>query len=99
MSMKRINKHVILLAVVSPIMLTACMSPIEGKHSEQQQRMLRCDQYIGEQRESCLRGDSVTIDDYKDDYKNYKKSKAKEAEQAKQEAQAIKPIIPKPVEK
>lgn len=96
--MKRKNKNLILLAVLSPIMLTACMTPIEGKHSEQQQRMLRCDQYIGEQRETCLRGDSVTIDDYKADYKNYKKSKAKEAEQAKQEAQAIKPIPPKPIE-
>lgn len=70
--------------------LTGCMMPIEGAHSEQQKRMLRCDQYIDEQRETCLRGEAVTIDDFKDDYKDYQKSKKQEAQKAKEQQQPIK---------
>jgi hypothetical protein len=79
----KINTKLILSGVFFPSILSACLSPIQGKHSEQQERMLRCDQYIGDQREDCLRGAAVTIDDYNDDYKNYQKNKVKEATEDK----------------
>lgn len=41
--------------------------------SEQQQRMARCDQYVDSAREQCLRGDNVTIEDFKKDYKEFEK--------------------------
>lgn len=70
-------------------LVSACLSPTAGKHSEQQERMLRCDQYIGDQRETCLQGEAVTIDDYKEDFKNYQKSKAQEAKDAEKAKQKL----------
>ncbi|MFW8591443.1 hypothetical protein ACOI22_11615 [Glaciecola sp. 2405UD65-10] len=67
------------LACISAIFISGCMTPQTGPRTEQQKRMVRCDQYIDEQRDTCLRGEAVTIDDYKEDLKNYKKSKQKEA--------------------
>lgn len=71
-----------LVIAASILSLSACMMPLEGPHTEQQERMIRCDQYIGDQREACLRGEPVTIDDYQEDLKNYKKSKRKEEEES-----------------
>lgn len=64
--------------------------------SEQQKRMQRCDQYIERDRDLCLRGDHVTIEDYKEDFRDYKKSKQKEADDAKPVLKL--PIVVKPTE-
>ena len=65
-------------------------------YSEQQQRMARCDQYIERERDMCLRGEPVTIDDYNDDFKDYKKSRAKEDEEVK--TKLVLPVVIKPEE-
>lgn len=67
------------LACITAICISGCMTPQTGPRTEQQKRMVRCDQYIDEQRDACLRGEAVTIDDYKEDLKNYKKSRKKES--------------------
>jgi hypothetical protein len=41
--------------------------------TEQQKRMQRCDQYIEMAREQCLRGDNVTIEDYKEEYREFER--------------------------
>jgi len=89
------NKARVFIASCVFMPLGACMMPMEGAHSEQQERMMRCDQYIGDQREDCLRGEAVTIDDYKDDLKNYNKSKKQEA--IEEEGPVIKKSTEKPV--
>lgn len=58
--------------------------------------MARCDQYIGQGRDMCLRGEPVTIDDFKEDFTDYTKSKAKEAEKAK--PKLVFPVVVKPEE-
>lgn len=78
---------------VSIIILSACVAK-DVSYNEQQKRMLRCDQYIERERERCLQGDYVTIEDYKDDYRAYERSKQKEAEKDKPKI-----IIPDPVVK
>ncbi|WP_395339704.1 hypothetical protein PN836_015140 [Ningiella sp. W23] len=55
---------------LATVMLSACMT--KGlEMTEQQQRMARCDQYIGMARDDCLNGVNVTIDDYKDEYREF----------------------------
>ena len=71
----------LILGSLSVVMLSACMSSESG-YSEQQKRMLRCDQYVGETRDECLRGVAVTVEDYKDDYREFERT-----EQKKKEAQ------------
>lgn len=78
---------------VSIIILSACVAK-DVSYNEQQKRMLRCEQYIERERERCLQGDYVTIEDYKDDYRAYERSKQKEAEKDKSKI-----IIPDPVVK
>jgi len=92
------NKFYISTAsVLTTLLLSGCMSS-EAGYSEQQKRMLRCDQYLGETREECLRGMAVTIEDYKTDWREFERS-----EKQKREAQAIdlkaqKPVDEKPIE-
>ncbi|MFC4701132.1 hypothetical protein ACFO4O_13240 [Glaciecola siphonariae] len=71
--------------------LGGCMS--KGvEMTDQQQRMARCDQYVDMSRDQCLRGENVTIDDYKEEYKDFEKdvrNKMKaETEQAQKAAAA-----------
>lgn len=79
------------------IMLSACMAN-EVTNNEQQKRMQRCEQYIDREREQCLQGDHVTIEDYKEDYRAYQKSKQQEADKARQTLilspkAAVKPVV------
>jgi hypothetical protein len=88
------KKSVIAIFGVSTILLSACMAK-DVDYTEQQKRMQRCDQYIEREREKCLQGDYVTIEEYKKDYKAYKKDKQEEASKD----QLKLPVIPKPVAK
>lgn len=83
-----------IISSTAAILLSGCMAK-DLEFTEQQKRMQRCEQYIDREKERCLQGDHVTIEDYKDDYKEYKKSKEKEATKAKLKL----PVIPKPVKK
>lgn len=62
------------------ITLTGCMAK-DAEFTEQQKRMQRCDQYVDREREDCLKGSPVTIDDYKDDYRAYQRAKEREEKQ------------------
>lgn len=61
-----------LFICLSTIGLTACMSK-DIEMTEQQKRMQRCDQYVDMARESCLRGENVTIEDYKEEYRGFER--------------------------
>lgn len=74
--------NVLLLTLALSASLLGCVAK-DIEHTEQQKRMQRCDQYVDKQREECLQGMPVTIDDYKDDYRAYKKSRAKEEDENK----------------
>lgn len=65
------------LAVIT---LTGCIAK-DVEFTEQQKRMQRCDQYVDREREECLKGSPVTIDDYKDDYRAYQRAKEREEDQ------------------
>jgi len=71
------RKCAVAVTGVIGILLSACMAK-DVVYTDQQKRMQRCDQYIDREREQCLKGDYVTIDEYQDDYKEYKKSKEEE---------------------
>lgn len=68
--------------IMSMAFLMGCVAK-DIEFTEQQKRMQRCEQYIERQREECLQGMPVTIEDYKDDYRAYEKSRAREAEENK----------------
>ena len=85
---------VTIVSCTAAILLSGCMAK-DLEFNEQQKRMLRCEQYIDSEKERCLQGDHVTIEDYKDDYNEFKKSKEKEAAKAKLKL----PAIPKAAEK
>lgn len=70
------NKLVVLVGI-GMFLLSACMAK-NLELNEQQERMRRCDQYIDQQHEACLRGEPVTIKDFNDDYKDYIKSRKEE---------------------
>ena len=74
--------------------LSACVAK-DVAWTEQQQRLQTCEQYVDRKRDDCLRGDFVTIQDYKDEYKRYEKSLAREEKQKKEALPKIE--IPKPV--
>lgn len=60
------------LLIIALATLSGCMS--KGvEMTEQQQRMARCDQYVGMSRDDCQRGENVTIEDYKDEYKEFER--------------------------
>jgi membrane protein involved in colicin uptake len=62
----------VILFITALLSLSGCMS--KGiEMTEQQQRMARCDQYVGMSREDCQRGENVTIEDYKDEYKEFER--------------------------
>lgn len=61
-----------ILFVSASFLLTACLMPIEGKHSERQMRMIRCEQYTELDREACMNGEAVTVKEYKEDLQDYK---------------------------
>lgn len=71
--MKHAVNHLCSLCLVATLLsLSGCMS--KGiEMTEQQQRMARCDQYIDMAREQCLRGENVTIEDYKKEYRAFEK--------------------------
>jgi hypothetical protein len=71
-----------LMLIATCVGLTACVAK-DINLSEQQKRMQRCDQYIDRARDDCLRGETITIDDYKDDFRAYERSRAREAENNK----------------
>ncbi|MDT0593942.1 hypothetical protein [Glaciecola petra] len=66
------------------LILTACISK-EAQYSDQQKRMLRCDQYIGQSRDECLNGMTVTIEDYKQDWREFERDEAKREAEANKE--------------
>lgn len=80
--MVRVKHYTSVLLVICMSMLLGCVAK-DVALNEQQKRMLRCDQYNDRDRELCLQGMHVTIEDYKDDYKNFKKSKQEEADKDK----------------
>ena len=73
--------------------LSGCMAK-DVPYSEQQQRMARCDQYIERERDMCLRGEAVTIEDFNEDFKDYKKSRAEEGEDVS--ADPVLPVVVEP---
>jgi hypothetical protein len=84
LSINKICRTSLLLAI-SALGLSACMS--KGiEMTEQQKRMQRCDQYIDMAREQCLRGDNVTIEDYREEYREFEKDTQ---ERMRAETQAI----------
>ncbi|MFC3122904.1 hypothetical protein [Agaribacter flavus] len=86
-----VKTHANKLVIVSMCILglQACMSK-EAVNNEHQLRMQRCEQYVGMAQINCLKGQNVTIDEYKDDYREFKKDqKQKEAD----EAPKIKPLL------
>ena len=89
-----IKKSVITIFGASTLVLSGCLAK-DVNYTEQQKRMQRCEQYIERDREKCLQGDYVTIEEYKEDYKAYKKNKQQEAVKD----QLKLPVIPKPVAK
>ncbi len=64
------------------IFLSGCMAK-DVEFTEQQKRMQRCDQYVDREREECLKGSPVTMDDYRDDYRAYQRAREREEEQNK----------------
>lgn len=83
------KSHRTLILSVLCICLSACMAK-DIELSDQQKRMQRCDQYIDRERDACLRGETITIEEYQDELRKYEKSRAKEAENTKYE---IEPFI------
>jgi len=77
------------MLATSALGLSGCMS--KGiEMTEQQQRMQRCDQYIEMARDQCLRGDNVTIEDYKEEYREFEKDTQ---ERMRAETQAIEKAV------
>lgn len=70
------KKWFVVSLMLSSVLSYGCMSK-EVVTNEQQKRMQRCEQYTDRDREDCLRGEHVTIEDYKDDYKDFKKEQQK----------------------
>jgi hypothetical protein len=60
------------LICLAAVGLTGCMSK-DIEMTDQQKRMQRCDQYVDMARESCLRGENVTIEDYKEEYRGFER--------------------------
>ncbi|MFT6270296.1 MAG: hypothetical protein ACJAVV_003130 [Alphaproteobacteria bacterium] len=89
------RKYYAVGVLLSSSLLAGCMAK-DITFNDQQKRMQRCDQYIDRDRDLCLRGDHVTIEDYKEDFRDYTKSKQKEADKAKPKLKL--PIVVKPVE-
>ncbi len=58
------------ILILSATMLFSCLSK-DVYYTDQQKRMQRCEQYIEASRERCLRGETVTIEDYKQDYREF----------------------------
>jgi hypothetical protein len=65
-----------ILVGAATILMSGCMSK-DVAYTDQQKRMMRCDQYIGESREECLRGMAVTIEDYKADWREFERDEKK----------------------
>lgn len=88
----QMSRHAIFLGLLGSLtLLSGCIAK-NVDYSEQQLRMQRCDQYVDKQRDDCLRGEAVTIEDYKDDYKAYKKSRKNEADEENEKVgKVIKP--------
>jgi hypothetical protein len=89
--------RVTIISSTAIILLSGCVAK-DIEFNEQQKRMQRCEQYIDREKERCLQGDHVTIEDYKDDYDAYRKSKEKEAKKAQLKLPVTKPLI-KPEDK
>lgn len=84
----------IVACCVMSTFLLGCMSKEVG-YSDQQKRMVRCDQYIGNDREECLRGMAVTIEDYKADYREFERDEQKKRDAAdKKQLEQINKSIP-----
>ncbi|WP_284215575.1 hypothetical protein [Agaribacter marinus] len=92
----RVSSHAVkktLLGICAITSLQACMHK-DAVNNEHQQRMQRCEQYVGMAQNDCLKGENVTIEEYKDDFREFKKDlKQKNAEKT------AKPVLkPKAVE-
>lgn len=70
-----------ILLSASAVLMSGCISKEVG-YSDQQKRMMRCDQYIGDTKADCLRGIAVTIEDYKADWREFERDKKKKREDA-----------------
>jgi hypothetical protein len=84
--------------LLATILLGGCVAKninFTEQQKEQQRRMQRCDQYIERDRELCLQGEHITIEDYKDDYKDFKKDKQKQEDAQKANEQV--PSLPTPI--
>lgn len=87
------NKIIGLGLLMCSSILTGCIAK-DVAFTEQQKRMQRCDKYLDRERDKCLQGEHVRIEDYQDDYKAFKKSERKAAEQ--KQTKLPKVIVPKP---
>jgi hypothetical protein len=76
------NNFITVAFVFTASILTGCMAK-EITFNEHQKRMQRCEQYIERDRDICMQGGHVTIEDYKDDYKDFEKQNKKQAEKEK----------------
>jgi hypothetical protein len=75
-----------LIFVLSFFGLSACMS--KGiEMTDQQQRMARCDQYVDMARDKCLRGENVTFNDYREEYKDFEKDVREKTQAENQKVQ------------
>ena len=95
MSFQKVKRPAAMVAAcLMSASLLGCMSKDIG-YSEQQKRMVRCDQYIGNDREECLRGMAVTIEDYKADYREFERDEQKKRDAAdKKQLEQINKSIP-----
>ncbi len=50
--------------------MSGCLNS-DYAHSESQLRMQRCEQYVGMNKNRCLNGELVTIEEYKEDLEEY----------------------------
>jgi hypothetical protein len=85
--MNAINIKFCKIAIITLVVgISGCMS--KGiEMTEQQQRMARCDQYVGMARDQCQRGENVTIEDYKEEYKEFEKDVNNKMKAEKERAQ------------
>lgn len=58
------------LVVIVVLFTSGCINS-DYVNSESQVRMQRCEQYIGMNKERCLNGELVTIEEYKEDLQDF----------------------------
>jgi|GEM_PF-2041475 len=91
----KFEKGLLLIFSGALVLLSGCVAK-DVVFNEQQKRMQRCEQYVDREREACLQGDFVSIQDYKDEYDAFQRSNEKQKE--KEKIKVTIPVAPKPVD-